>query len=89
MDDLVKKANKNDCILLEKIEAYSSVSDSNYEYKNWVFYRTESRVRRVWLVIIVYDIPNRFDKDFNPNDERFSYFIDVTTGEVIGGGSIF
>ena len=70
-------------------QLHEQTSFSDYEYKNWVFYRTESRVRRVWLVTIVYDIPNRFAKDFNPNDERVSYFIDVTTGEVIGGGSIF
>lgn len=70
-------------------QLHEQTSSSDYEYKDWVFYRTESRVRRVWLVTIVYDIPNRFAKDFNPNDERVSYFIDVTTGEVIGGGSIF
>lgn len=70
-------------------QLHEQTSSSDYEYKDWVFYRTESRVRRVWLITIVYDIPNRFAKDFNSNDERFSYFIDVTTGEVIGGGSVF
>ena len=70
-------------------QLHEQTSSSDYPYENWVFYRTESRVRRIWLVTIVYDIPDRFAKDFNPNDERISYFIDVTTGEVIGGGSIF
>lgn len=64
-------------------------TESSYPYAQNVFYRTESRARRIWLVTIVYDIPNKFDKGYNPNNERVSYFIDVTTGEVIGGGSIF
>lgn len=59
-------------------------TESNYAYNKNVFYRTESRVRRIWLVTIVYNIPDRFAKDFNINDERVSYFVDVTTGEVIG-----
>ena len=69
-------------------QLHEQTSSSNYEHDKRVFYRTESRIRRVWLVTIVYNIPDRFAKDFNPNDERVSYFIDVTTGEVIGGGSI-
>ena len=28
-----KKTNKNDCISFEKIESYSSVSDSNFDYR--------------------------------------------------------
>lgn len=70
-------------------QLHKQTSSTDYPYENWVYYRTESRIRRIWLVTIVYDIPNKFDKNYNPNDERVSYFIDVTTGEVIGGGSIF
>lgn len=64
-------------------------TESNYPNDKRVFYRTESRIRKVWLVTIVYNIPDRLAKDYNRNDERVSYFVDVTTGEVIGGGSIF
>ena len=70
-------------------QLHKQTSSTDYPYENWVYYRTESRIRRIWLVTIVYDIPNKFDGNYNPNDERVSYFIDVTTGEVIGGGSIF
>ena len=70
-------------------QLHKQTFSTDYPYENWVYYRTESRIRRIWLVTIVYDIPNKFDKNYNPNDERVSYFIDVTTGEVIGGGSIF
>ncbi|MBP3707687.1 MAG: hypothetical protein J6J36_03670 [Clostridia bacterium] len=62
----------------------------DYPYEKSVFYRTESRIRKAWVVSITYDTNNvdKFNGKYNPNDERFSYFIDATTGEVIGGGSI-
>ena len=64
----------------------------NYPYEKWVFYRTESRIRNAWVVTIIYKIPNdvnKLDGNYNMNDEKFSYYIDATTGEVIGGDSIF
>lgn len=64
-------------------------TSADYPNEKWVFYRTDSRIRKIWLVTIVYDIPNKFAEDYNVNDERVSYFVDATTGEVIGGGSIF
>lgn len=62
----------------------------DYPYEKWVFYRVDSRIRKAWVVSITYDTNNvdKFNGKYNPNDERFSYFIDATTGEVIGGGSI-
>ena len=70
-------------------QLHEQTASTDYPNENRVFYRTEARIRKVWLVTIVYDIPNKFDGNYNPNDERVSYFVDVTTGEVIGGGSIF
>lgn len=42
-------------------------------------YQTEERVRKVWCVVI----------DYNENDdkEQYTYFVDATTGEIIGGNS--
>lgn len=42
-------------------------------------YKTEKRVRKVWVVVIKYDIPE------NTGIGQFSYYIDCTTGEIIGG----
>ena len=67
-------------------------TSENYPYEKWVFYRTESRIRMAWQVKVIYAIPNNINKSGgsdNINDEKFSYYIDATTGEVIGGGSIF
>ena len=50
-----------------------------------IFYKVENRVRKVWEVTICYDY-YRYDKDF---PERFVYYVDATTGEIIGGDRFF
>lgn len=44
-----------------------------------VFYKVDNRVRKVWEVTIYYD---HYKYDY---PERFVYFVDCTTGEIIGG----
>lgn len=45
-----------------------------------VFYKTEERVRKVWRVVIEYD------KSQTDNSLRYyAYYVDATTGEIIGG----
>ena len=71
MDDLVKKANKNDCILLEKIEAYSSVSDSNFDKVETILdvnfilnnFKYEDR-----MIIILYYVEKFTDKEKEKNN---------------------
>lgn len=46
-----------------------------------VFYKVENRVRKVWEVTLYYD----YTKYEDNGPERYVYFIDSTTGEVIGG----
>lgn len=43
------------------------------------YYVTDKRVRRVWFVSIEYE---KEEDKIN----RFTYYVDVTTGEIIGGG---
>ena len=47
--------------------------------KDAVFYETEERVRKVWCVVIEYDVPE------GTTMSSFTYYIDATTGEIIGG----
>lgn len=42
-------------------------------------YKTDERTRKVWVVVIKYDVPE------NTAISEFSYYIDCTTGEIIGG----
>lgn len=78
-------------IRLNDYEQLHEQTSLDYPYEKWVFYRVDSRIRKAWVVSITYDTNNvdKFNGKYNPNDERFSYFIDATTGEVIGGGSTF
>lgn len=50
-----------------------------------VFYKVDNRVRKVWEVTIYYDY-YKYDKDF---PERFVYYVDATTGEIIGGSRYY
>ena len=50
--------------------------ENTYKLKeDAVFYKTEERVRKVWCVVVEYS-----DKT------SYTYFVDCTTGEIIGGG---
>ena len=44
-----------------------------------IFFETEERVRKVWVVEIEYNVENYSSLS------GFTYYIDATTGEVIGG----
>lgn len=56
--------------------------DENGTYKikdNAEFYKVDNRVRKVWEVKIYYDY-------YNSNGQgRYVYYVDATTGEIIGG----
>lgn len=44
-----------------------------------VFYKTDERVRKVWCVVIQYELDTSFVS------AEFTYYVDCTTGEIIGG----
>lgn len=45
------------------------------------FYKVENRVRKVWEVTVYYD----YSKYEENGPERYVYYVDCTTGEIIGG----
>lgn len=45
------------------------------------FYKVENRVRKVWEVTVYYD----YSKYEENGPERYVYYVDSTTGEIIGG----
>ncbi len=59
---------------------YIKIAENIYTLKSdAVKYRTEERVRRVWTVVIKYE-PSKLG-----GAKVFSYYVDCTTGEIIGG----
>lgn len=59
---------------------YEKTSENGWQIKkDAIFYETEGRVRKVWVVVIEYE---KQEKGKLP---LYSYYIDSTTGEIIGG----
>lgn len=58
---------------------YEVTDDGNMKLKDDAKkYKTEERVRKVWCVVVQYDF-NEYASS------EFTYFVDCTTGEIIGG----
>lgn len=66
-------------------EYYKPMTTVDVPSEDIVYYQTENRVRRVWVVSFNYgeeegtDVVTRYAKG------TYSYFVDATTGEIIGG----
>ena len=51
------------------------------------YYNVEDRIRNAWVVVITYE--DNFDSVTERYTEgKYSYFVDCTTGEIIGGDSM-
>ncbi len=59
----------------------------NYPIEKQIEYRTDKHIRKVWKIRIEYDIPvsEIFTENFNHQNLGYIYYVDATTGEVIGG----
>lgn len=66
---------------------YQERHSKNYSLNDTIIYRTDSYIRKVWMVTIEYDTLNK--DNTNVYDEYYTYYIDVTTGEIIGGNPIY
>ena len=70
--------------LTDKERFYKEMSTVDYPTEERVYYQMEDKIRNAWVVVITYvddwtDVVTRYTR------EQFSYFIDATTGEIIGG----
>lgn len=59
----------------------------DYPEEKYIEYRTDKHIRKAWKVTIEYKLSgkNLFKENFNNQDLGYVYYIDATTGEVIGG----
>lgn len=67
---------------------YKEGHDKGFSNAEIVSYRTQNLVRKVWKVTLEYDIPQftgNSKSEANPFDRYYTYYVDVTTGEIIGG----
>lgn len=77
----IAQMNGNAHLRTNDYEQYVKQQCIDYPSDNYVDYRTESKVRKVWAVTILYDILD----NKNTLEEYYTYFVDTTTGEIIGG----
>lgn len=60
---------------------YEQTHIANYPLDKIQYYRVEERVRQVWKVKLEFEQTNNSEY----NEDSFTYFIDTTTGEIVGG----
>ena len=73
--------------LEDKERFYEEMSTVDYPTEERVYYQMEDKIRNAWVVVITYvddweDVVARYTRG------QFSYFVDSTTGEIIGGATM-
>lgn len=63
---------------------YIQKNTENCNIENIVYYRTKNTIRNCWNVTIMYDCS---EEDIV--NRQYTYFIDATTGEIIGGNAMY
>lgn len=58
-------------------------STPNYPNENRIYHRVENKIRKAWMVNVQYEYDE--EKQLSPSNYSFTYFVDATTGEIIGG----
>ena len=71
-----------------KEEYYKSKQTVDYPLEKRNYYVVEERVRNAWVVEITYE--DNYDDDIvkRYTEGKYNYFVDCTTGEIIGGASM-
>lgn len=90
----IEKMNSNAYARLKYTDDYyKPMMQTDVPDNERYLYKTDDRVRRVWIVVFNYAEKNDENKnEFENLAERtqkgqYSYFVDCTTGEIIGGDS--
>lgn len=90
----IEKMNSNAYARLKYTDDYyKPMMQTDVPDNERYLYKTDNRVRRVWVVVFNYAEKNDENKsEFENLAERtqkgqYSYFVDCTTGEIIGGDS--
>lgn len=67
---------------------YIQMHDNNYPIEKNISYQVDSLVRKAWLVTFEFDLDNNSSNNMIW-DQYYTYYIDVETGEIIGGDSSY
>lgn len=71
--------------IYDKEKFYEEMQTVNYPNEERIYYQVENKVRNAWVVVITYEDTYEEDIERRYTEGQYSYFIDGTTGEIIGG----
>ena len=80
---MIVKMNTDAYERMNNIEEY--YKSKNAGYKDKQYYSVDSRIRKAWVVTITYKDTYENDIQKRYTQGKYSYFVDATTGEIIGG----
>lgn len=72
----------------DKDKYYETMQTPNYPIEERNYYNVDDRVRKAWVVVINYEDNYNGDIVKRYTEGKYSYFVDATTGEIIGGHTL-
>ena len=84
----IVKMNGDAYLRSKDYNQYKKQQKQDYPIEEYIEYRTESLVRKAWEVTVEYDIGEEKGRIVDENGityRLYTYYIDATTGEIIGG----
>lgn len=72
----------------DKDKYYEAMQTPNYPIEERNYYNVDDRVRKAWVVVINYEDNYNGDIVKRYTEGEYSYFVDATTGEIIGGHTL-
>lgn len=68
-----------------KEKYYEAMQTPNYPNEERDYYKVDDKIRKAWVVVITYEDNYGEDTRKRYTEGKYSYFVDATTGEIIGG----
>lgn len=72
----------------DKNKHYEAMQTVDYPVEERNYYKMENKVRNAWVVVLTYEDNFGEDTVRRYTEGMYSYFVDCTTGEIIGGATM-
>ena len=71
--------------ITNKDKYYEEMQTPNYPVEERNYYKVDEKIRKAWVVVLNYEDNFGNDTKRRYTEGKYSYFVDATTGEIIGG----
>ena len=72
----------------DKDKHYEAMQTPNYPNEERNYYKVDDKIRKAWVVVLNYEDNYGEDIVKRYTEGSYSYFVDATTGEIIGGHTL-